>query len=345
MLLHDIIETLQQRRNFLKEDALKYYRFLAKEVDVAGSDKRELFEITRNEDGSVKVQVRKINKEGEESKKLYSRTFRHGETKEIRLYGMGGEDKFVLNGDARKSILVRIIGGAGTDTVVNSAIHASGGKTRVYDLKTEANLITGKGKELRRFSSDPEVNSYDRKSFRYNIWAPLVNAAFNPDDGVFLGAGFKYTGNKFRRNPSVIHKLLISHALATEAFTIRYSSDFRKVLGKTDIYVYANLNAPDYVTNFFGLGNETKYDKDAPGKIDYYRARYNKGDMAVLLKRELTNWLSIGIGPSFQYFRPDEDENKGRFLSEFCGERPRSCFVVQRQILFGWSVQHEHRYT
>lgn len=323
-----IIETLQQRRNNLKGEALQYYRFLAKEVDVAGSDKRELFEITRNEDGSVKVVVRKINKEGEESKKLYSRTFRYGETKEIRLYGMGGEDKFVLNGDGRKSIRVRIIGGPGTDTIENSAVHASGAKTRVYDLSTEANVITGEGRVLKRFSSDPMVNDYDRKSFRYNIWAPLVTAAFNPDDGVFLGAGFKYTGNKFRRNPAVIHKLLLSHSLATNAFTIRYSSDFRKVLGKSDIFVYANLNAPDYVTNFFGLGNETHYNKDAPGKINYYRARYNKGDMAILIKREFTSWLAMGIGPSFQYFHPDEDENKGRFLSNFTenGLDPNSIF-------------------
>ena len=324
-----IIKTLQERRGYLKEEALKYYRFLSKEVDVAGSDKRELFEITRNEDGSVKVVVRKINKEGEETKKLYSRTFRYGVTKEIRLYGMGGEDKFVLNGDGRKSILVRIIGGAGKDTFDNSATRSSGGKTRVYDLRSEANVITGEGKQLKKFSSDPNVNEYDRKAFRYNIWAPLVTAAFNPDDGVFLGAGFKYTGNKFRRSPSVIHKLLVSHALATEAFTIRYSSDFRKVIGKTDLFVYANLNAPDYVTNFFGLGNETNYNKDAPGKIDYYRARYNKGDMAVLLKRELSSWLTVAIGPSFQYFRPDQDENQGRFLSNFAenGLDPKTLFT------------------
>lgn len=310
-----IMQTLQQRRSFLKDEALQYYRFLAKEVDVAGTDKREHFEITRNEDGSVKVVVRKINKEGEEGKKLYSRTFKHGETKEIRLYGMGGEDKFQLSGNGRKSILVRIIGGPGNDTVVNSAMHVSGNKTRIYDLKTEANVITGEGKELTKLSADPEVNNYDRKSFRYNILAPMVNAAFNPDDGIFLGAGFKYTGNKFRRNPSVIHKLMVSHSLATKAYNIRYSSDFRKVIGKSDIFVFANLNAPDYVSNFFGLGNETNYDKDAPGKINYYRARYNKGDMAVLLKREFTSWLAIGIGPSFQYFKPDEDENKGRFLA------------------------------
>lgn len=323
-----IIDILRQRRSYLKQDALQYYRFLAREVDVAGSDKRELFEITRNEDGSVKVVVRKINKEGEETKKLYSRSFKYGETKEIRLYGMGGEDKFVLNGNGSKSILVRIIGGPGADTVDNSAIHTGGSKTRIYDLSTEPNAIIGEGKELKKFSSNPAVNDYDRKSFRYNILAPLVTAAYNPDDGVFLGAGFKYTGNRFRRNPSVVHKLLVSHSLATNAFTIRYSSDFRKVIGKSDIFVFANLNAPDYVTNFFGLGNETNYDKEAPGKINYYRARYNKGDMAVLLKREFTPWLAVGIGPSFQYFRPDEDENKGRFLSNFAenGLDPNSIF-------------------
>ncbi|NML19661.1 BamA/TamA family outer membrane protein [Pseudoflavitalea sp. G-6-1-2] len=311
-----IAATLKERRKYLKDEALQYYRFLAKAVDVPGSDKRELFDITRNTDGSVKVVINKINKEGEAGKKLYSRTFKHGETKEIRLYGLGGEDKFVLHGDGRKSILVRIIGGLGKDTVENSAIHASGSKTRIYDLKSEGNVVTGEGREMKKFSSDPAVNNFDRKNFRYNILMPVLSAAFNPDDGVYLGAGFKYTGNSFRRTPAVIHKLVVNHSLATNAFNIRYSSDFRRVIGKSDIFVFANLNAPDNVTNFFGLGNETPYNQDAPGKINYYRARYNKGDIAVLLKREINNWLAIAVGPSYQYFRPKEDENKGRFLGD-----------------------------
>lgn len=311
-----IAEILKERRKYLTNDALIYYKALAKEVDVVGSDKKELFDITRNTDGSVAVIVYKITKEGQQSTKLYDRVFIHGETKEIRLWGMGGEDKFLFHGDGAKTICVRVIGGAGNDIFDNQATHTAAIKTRVYDLSTEQNTITGEGRTADRFSADPAVNHYDRRAFKYNILMPLVSMAFNPDDGVFIGLGFKYTGYSFRRSPAVIHKLLVNHALATNAYSIKYSSDFRRVLGKTDIFVNAVLNAPDYVSNFFGLGNESIYDKNKPGKINYYRARYNKGDIAVLLKREVNPWLSLGIGPAFQYFKPDEDENKGRFLAD-----------------------------
>ncbi|HSB94438.1 MAG TPA: metallophosphoesterase, partial [Flavitalea sp.] len=60
-----IIKTLKERRKFLKEDALTYYKFLAQEVDITGSDKREFFNVMRNDDGSVDVTVRKIKKEGD----------------------------------------------------------------------------------------------------------------------------------------------------------------------------------------------------------------------------------------------------------------------------------------
>lgn len=311
-----IVKTLQERRKFLRSDAISYYKALAKEVDVVGSDKKELFDITRNTNGSVTVTIHKITKEGETSTKLYDRTFIHGETKEIRLWGLGGEDKFLFHGDGQQTICVRVIGGPGNDLIDNQATHTAASKTKVYDLNTEQNTITGPGSYANRLSRDPAVNHYNRKAFKYDLLMPLVSAAFNPDDGVFLGLGVKYTGQSFRKNPSVVHSLLINHALATKAYSVKYSSDFRKVIGKSDLLINAVLNAPDYVTNFFGLGNETIYDKDKPGKINYYRARYNKGDVAVFLKREFTPWLTLAIGPAFQFYKPKEEENKGRFLAD-----------------------------
>ena len=54
-----IIKTLKERRKYLAAEVMQYYRFLAEIVSVSGSDKKELFDITRNDDGSVVVQDRK----------------------------------------------------------------------------------------------------------------------------------------------------------------------------------------------------------------------------------------------------------------------------------------------
>ncbi|HEY0742490.1 MAG TPA: hypothetical protein VGD40_13540, partial [Chryseosolibacter sp.] len=58
----EIIRKVKARRDKIERYALSHYRFLAKEVDVVGSNKREQFEIEKQPDGDTKVQVFKITK-------------------------------------------------------------------------------------------------------------------------------------------------------------------------------------------------------------------------------------------------------------------------------------------
>ena len=61
----EIIMKLKSRRAHLVDFATKYYSFIAKKVDVVGTDKNEYFEVNRLQDGATEVKVYKINKEGE----------------------------------------------------------------------------------------------------------------------------------------------------------------------------------------------------------------------------------------------------------------------------------------
>ncbi|MEJ0102535.1 MAG: hypothetical protein WDO19_08275 [Bacteroidota bacterium] len=67
-----IIQKLKDRRKYFEGEMMDYYRFISKIVNITGSNKKELFEITRNEDGSVLVKVSGINKEGEVAGKCMS---------------------------------------------------------------------------------------------------------------------------------------------------------------------------------------------------------------------------------------------------------------------------------
>lgn len=84
-----IASALKARRKMLRESALEHYKFLAKEVTLTGSDKRERFEVERQNNGNVTVSVYKLNKEGERGKLLYERQFLASETHEVRLFGLG----------------------------------------------------------------------------------------------------------------------------------------------------------------------------------------------------------------------------------------------------------------
>lgn len=320
-----VIRALKTRRRTLVRNARDHYKFLSRAVDVPASDKDELFEVKRLANGDVELQMFNINKENKKGKKFYERTFRHGETKEIRLYGRGGNDEFEVEGDARKSILIRIIGGDGTDTLRDkSVVRGLRRKTFFYDVRSK-NEIISKGEVRDLTSTNSVVNIYDRKAFKYNRLAPLLYGNFNADDGLFFGGGFLFQKEGFRKTPfHQRHIILASIAPRTNSYNFLYRGDFNDVFGEWGVGVRADLKSPNYVNNFFGMGNESNFDDDiddAPGigvddAIDYYRFRFEELRTELFLRRTLGKASTFSFGPAFQRIeieKPDGD----RFIDAY----------------------------
>ncbi|MCU7551696.1 BamA/TamA family outer membrane protein [Chitinophagaceae bacterium LB-8] len=306
-----IIQTLKEKRDhYFRRDMMKYYDFISKEVNILGSNDRELFTITRNNDGTVHVQSNKITKSGEVTSKIYERQFDPKVTKEVRIFGMEDDDSFIVNGGF-SPIKIRIIGGPGNDHFINNSERK---KVLAYDATYEQNTFTGNFHD--KTSSNPQVNQYERFQYKYRFINPGVSVEYNADDGVFIGAQLEYTKQHFRKNPfSARHFIRVTRALATTSTRIKYEGDFTKLLGKYDLIVRADLKAPTNVTNFFGLGNETEYDKSKPGGIDYYRTRYNIGNVSVMMHKQLQSWMHFSLGPAFQYFTLDSLDNQDKLVS------------------------------
>ena len=223
-----IASALKARRKMLRESALEHYKFLAKEVTLTGSDKRERFEIERLNNGNVTVSVYKLNKEGEKGKLLYERQFIASETHEVRLFGLGGDDQFVITGVRNKKIAVRIIGGAGKDEVQSKKDKA----VYVYDVANDI-AFSNDSNVKERTSTDAAVNEYNWKEFKYNRTAPLIYANYNIDDGVFLGGGFITINHGFRKDPfKSKHLFLASYAANTSSANFRYDGRFTGIIGK-----------------------------------------------------------------------------------------------------------------
>jgi Omp85 superfamily domain/Calcineurin-like phosphoesterase len=305
-----IIAALKERRKYFESEMMSYYNFLSKIVNITGSDKKELFDVNRKADGSVLVTVYKINKESESSKKMYERQFDPAVTKEIRLYGLSGDDKFLFHGEGHK-IKISVIGGNGNDVFENNA----SGKTVVYDWLNEQNSFAGNGRIVKKLSNDAAVNKYERLYYKYNQWIPAVSVNFNPDDGVYLGASIKHIAHGFRKTPySMMYQLTVNHSLSTKAYNIRYNADFIKAIGNADLLIRSDIKAPDNVTNFFSYGNESIFDKTQSGKIRYYRARFQLGDIALLLRKNIGSSVSLSAGPAFQFYGFDPGDNAGRYV-------------------------------
>lgn len=307
--VNKIISTLKERRKYLAAETMDYYRFLAEIVDITASDKPELFDITRNEDGSVLLQV---YKSGDSSSTLYERVFDAQDTKEIRLYGFAGDDKYIVKGNNDK-IKIRMIGGDGEDSFENTASSADGGI--VYDEKKGNNKLTGRFNN--KLSNDTIANYYNPIYYKYNQVIPFISVGYNPDDGVYLGGWMKITHHGFRKAPyKNSHTITLNHALATKAFNFRYNAEFIGIIGRSiDLLFETDIKSP-HVPNFFGYGASSVYDKTKPGDFRYYRTRYRLGDISLLLRKNFSEKVIMTLGPTFQFYKMDSTDknNRQRFI-------------------------------
>lgn len=271
----NIISKLKSRRDKLELYALEHYKFLAKTVDIVGTNKRELFEVTRLNEVETHVRVSSVSKKGKIKHLLYDRVLKSNETKEIRLYGFKGDDRFVFLGNTRKGVKVRVIGGKGEDIIEDTLPKKGGNKILVYD--TEGTTLSGDGLKDKT-SNDPDVNNYNRKAFQYDKLAPLAKISFNPDDALIFGGGFSFTTHKFRKAPFANNnKLSFDFAPRTTAFNINYLGTFTDVFRKWDYLLELDVHQPSFTDAFYGFGNRSRSNEGLrDNDRQFYVARYSQ---------------------------------------------------------------------
>ncbi|MEO7923368.1 MAG: hypothetical protein ABIR30_06800 [Chitinophagaceae bacterium] len=329
----NIIQTLKDRRNYLVAEVMEYYTFVSQIVSVTSSDKKELYNITRNDDGTMLIQVYKVDKDGMQSVKMYERKFFPLITKEVRLYGFDGDDKFLVNGTNDK-IKLRMIGGGGQDVFENPT-KSSGGM--VYDRQDGNNTITGPFRN--KMSDDTTINSFQRIYYKYPFQSIFATVGYNPDDGIFLGPTFKLIRHGFRKTPyKSLHQFKASYAFSTKALNIRYNNEFIGVLSnKTDILTDISYKGPNNTSNFFGYGMNSFYDKTKTGKFRYYRVRYDLGDISLLIRQRFSDKVMVQVGPTLQFYSMDSTDklNKVRnvVVNPLSGLNQASVF--KKQAYFG----------
>ncbi|MDQ3290895.1 MAG: outer membrane protein assembly factor [Bacteroidota bacterium] len=319
----EITNKLISRRNNLETEALKYFRFLEKTVEIPGSDKRELFEVKYAEDNKVTVSVFKLKKDNTKGEILFERTFDPLITKEIRLHGRGGEDIFSVVGNRPSSIKLRIIGGGESDQFHIPKNFKNRGKLYVYDRSDKQNQLPDPSLARLKVAADSTVNAYNHRSFKYDVVMPLATAGYNLDDGFILGAGLQFTKHGFRKEPfAAKHRLLVGHALATNAYFGEYEGYFTKAIGLFDLAVNVDARAPSNTSNFFGVGNETEFIKSDEKPIRPYRTRYDFINAQVKLQRSFSkNWTSYA-GFTGQFYENIRSNNQDRFIVFYAEQNP-----------------------
>jgi hypothetical protein len=183
--------TLKVRRDHLLEAADRFYKLLARRVNVQLTDQAEFAEIIKIDDKTTEIRVSlRPSKNGDSPPEpYYLRRFYDNETQEIRIYLRGGDDFVVSRGGRQKSIKIRIICGTGEKMIDDS----DGGGLQVYDSTGILKLNPGPGTKFNdRKYTPPIIPSVPwippRDWGKQTISFPLLS--YGPDSGLFLGGGF-----------------------------------------------------------------------------------------------------------------------------------------------------------
>ena len=272
----EIIRKFKGRRDRLLDIARDLYLVVSKKVDVVGTDKKDYFEVVRLNNEETVVRLYDPNKEDKRHELIYERTFKSSETKEIILYGLGGEDEFELAGQVEEGILIRCVGGQDEDTFIDhSIVSGLSKKTRFYDSKKENHLERGT-EAADKTTNRREFNIYNRRAlhYEYNYAMPIPVLGFQPDDGFFAGLTLQFIRYGFQRSPyAQSHTVSGRYAFATSGYKFEYNGEYIYALGKFDFLLDGRFHGPLFTINFFGLGNETGAPTEAQNEFDYNRVR------------------------------------------------------------------------
>ncbi len=302
-----IIEDLKKRRDQLPEYARTYYAFLARHIDIPGSNDPEHFEVNRLNDEETSVKVFRVNDAGVKADTpFYHRIFKTDETKDLRLYGIEGKDFFEVTGKVNKGIKIRIVGGEDKDSIIDySRVGTFGHQTKVYD---DRNNFFIRSPETRLYTGfDSASHAYNYNEYEYHRKGLTLSLFYNNPDRLYASIGYRFRRHYWRKDPYVFDQAIsLRYSIIQNALSLLYKATFYQAIGKWDLQISA---FQDFVrwTNFYGLGNETPMTRT---DNRYYRLRTNEFQGSVGLMRRIGRFSRFDVSTYFQAIEVIQDSNK-----------------------------------
>jgi hypothetical protein len=299
-----LAKVLRSRRDGLKHEALSYYEFLSREVEIRATDAPEVAEITRADPHHLDVAIRVRDK----GKPYFARRFDDRETREIRLMMWGGDDSVVVRGADAPNIRLRVVGGPGDEVFVDST--RSGG-IHFYD---DSGHTTAEGSRHFGVNTKRHVEWVGSDTNRYpprewgTWWRPVPWFHVSNDLGLFAGIGFLRTEYGFRREPFASEiRGRIGYSTGAQAFRADLDGEFHPE--NTARFYRVRLRASGIETlHYYGLGNDTPN----LGNSSFYRVNQQRYIAEPSLVLPVAPHLDLSVGPFARYTHTGD--NPGRFI-------------------------------
>ncbi len=107
--IEEIKQKLKGRRENLMDIAREYYEHMQEFTVITGTDEDEEFQILRKQNGQT--EIIQIN----EGKEIFKHTYSSDKTEDIWIYGMAGDDTFLVSGAGDDPVQIKVLGGPGED--------------------------------------------------------------------------------------------------------------------------------------------------------------------------------------------------------------------------------------
>lgn len=294
---------LRARRDRFLEMSQEYYRLMARNVEVHATDERDLAEVDRRPDGQVEVRLYALESEAWGDRPYFRRTFEAAETGEIRIFLHGGDDRAVVRGSSRGSILVRVIGGGDDDVLVDSSRAA----TVFYDARGENRFVAGPRTRVdRRPWEAPEEEPSllpntprDWEETR-SLFTPVVE--WLPEAGLLVGGGPRWTRYGFRHHPyAARHHIHAAVAAGAWRGRLGYTGDIGRENSRRWLALEGVASNVDLL-RFHGFGNDSPRLPD-----DSVLTWLKQARVSAAVSFPVAGGRA-GVGPVLRYTTPEVDE-------------------------------------
>jgi hypothetical protein len=289
----EIARDLRARRDSLPLVASRFYLFLAGVVDIHATDAADRATIIRVDDDHVEVRLQSGT-----DQPYFQRVFDARETREIRVYLHGGDDRAVVLGDVARSIPVRIIGGNGTNTLIDSSrVGGHRNTAHFYDAGTVKNVSYGPDTLFNRRPqlhvpgglADPIRDHGSRTGLTANVTS-------NHDFGILPSLGFAHYGYAFNHYPyASMVALSGGYSFKLGRYRVGLATDNRFENSPIHFTTLSRMSQLE-VVNFHGYGNSSPGADTASFAVHQRQWLFRP---AVALSLGATTDLSLG--PVLQY--------------------------------------------
>jgi hypothetical protein len=302
----DLVAKLKARRDGLRNLADRFYAHLSGVVDLHATDQADRARLELTAD-TVLVSLRGPR----DDREYFRRRFVAGETSEIRLYLQGGDDVATVTGETERSIRVRVIGGNGTNAIVDSSVVGGRRHTiRAYDLGTVTNVEVGADT---MFDRRPWIRERGKlvppgKDRGMRV-GPVLGISVHGDYGVIPRFGVSHYQYGFGKRPYA-RRMAIAAEYATRINGWRIEGLYDQRREHSPLHFLANVALSQLeVIRFHGFGNNSP----GPGDSELFEVDQKQWAGQLAAGWALGPKSDMRFGPIVKYVTTND--TPGQFIS------------------------------